>query len=859
MPLSSALVRQLTFSSIALLVVSHIGAQQSPPPTRPDSAGKAQVIAGPQYKAGGFKRTFMGRHYRPDWTQPTRVPVFRMDTLGGLTVTETGGGKQTFSLRLKDANGRQYALRTVDKDNSTVLPEILRGTFIDRIAQDLVSSAHPYAAVTIPLMAQAAGVYHTRPQVVLVPDDPRFGENRERVANRLFLFEERPDDMPVGIPNFGNATEIIGSDKLKEHLATKPNHRVDQEAYVRARLFDMFIGDWDRHEDQWRWARFKEGDRTLYRPIPRDRDQAYALFQGVIPYLLTLPEELEVLESFRGDIKNLKKFNNAARFLDRQLANEVPQERWIAIAQDMQTRLTDAVIEQSVRQLPPEIFALSGETIIQKLKSRRGHLSEYAQHFGRYLSETVEVVGTLRSDRFVVQPAAGSGMHVQVFSGNSTQPYYQRTFDPQVTDEVRLYGLGGADIFHVEGERHIKLRLIGSPGKDSMLVSGSGKKAFIYNNTGDAISESGPVKVQLSNDSAVTSYDYRGFKPNTGHAIKFPGFSNTRGIHFNLGYIYRKYGFRKEPFSWEQRLRANYSIFNNSFGGDYYGIFHHAVGKASLLLDARFDQALRHLYFGIGNETKVTLDRTLYRLMTSELVASAGLQWPIGKHHRPGFTIGYEGTKVLREENEKYFAGSALSGQDPSTFLWKQFGSAALYYNYHSVDNEGIPTKGFNLNLSARHVQNLTESDRKFQQYDGSFTAYIPFTRVISVALRAGASRVDGDAEFYQLPTLGGGNSLRGYRRERFRGETVAYNQNELRFLWDFRSILFNGKLGLVGFYDQGRVWHPIDRGDGLDTWHTGFGAGIMIVPFNMVAITVAYGITPEDQVINLRLGSKIF
>ncbi len=52
---------------------------------------------------------------------------------------------------------------------------------------------------------------------------------------------------------------------------------LDEASYIRARLFDMLIGDWDRHEDQWRWASFKENGKTIYRPIPRDRDQAFSI------------------------------------------------------------------------------------------------------------------------------------------------------------------------------------------------------------------------------------------------------------------------------------------------------------------------------------------------------------------------------------------------------------------------------------------------------------------------------------------------------------------------------------------------------------------------------------------------------
>ena len=40
-------------------------------------------------------------------------------------------------------------------------------------------------------------------------------------------------------------------------------------------LFDLIIGDWDRHEDQWRWAEQEDGKDEIYEPIARDRDQTF--------------------------------------------------------------------------------------------------------------------------------------------------------------------------------------------------------------------------------------------------------------------------------------------------------------------------------------------------------------------------------------------------------------------------------------------------------------------------------------------------------------------------------------------------------------------------------------------------------
>jgi hypothetical protein len=40
------------------------------------------------------------------------------------------------------------------------------------------------------------------------------------------------------------------------------------------------IGDWDRHEDQWRWAPEKTEKGKKYLAVPRDRDQVFYSSDG---------------------------------------------------------------------------------------------------------------------------------------------------------------------------------------------------------------------------------------------------------------------------------------------------------------------------------------------------------------------------------------------------------------------------------------------------------------------------------------------------------------------------------------------------------------------------------------------------
>jgi len=102
------------------------------------------------------------------------------------------------------------------------------------------------------------------------------------------------------------------------------------------------------------------------------------------------------------------------------------------------------------------------------------------------------------------------------------------------------------------------------------------------------------------------------------------------------------------------------------------------------------------------------------------------------------------------------------------------------------------------------------------------------------------------------LNTLGSHENLRGFRKQRFYGKQSFYNNNELRLIFNARSKVFNGTIGLIGFYDIGRVWYP---GEQSDTWHAGYGPGIFLSLFNKVTLSAAYGISKEDRVISAYVG----
>jgi len=78
----------------------------------------------------------------------------------------------------------------------------------------------------------------------------------------------------------------------------------------------------------------------------------------------------------------------------------------------------------------------------------------------------------------------------------------------------------------------------------------------------------------------------------------------------------------------------------------------------------------------------------------------------------------------------------------------------------------------------------------------------------------------------------------------------MAFNQNELQFTRNVKTYLFNGKAGLIGLFDVGRVWQP---GENSSSWHTGYGGGIILSPFNKLSVYVTYAVSKEDGDFGLR------
>ncbi|HEX8660073.1 MAG TPA: hypothetical protein VF690_21190, partial [Hymenobacter sp.] len=328
-------------------------------------------------------RWLFGDSYRRVWATPVKLRIFRLaQEKGGLTVLERGGGLQTKSLRMQDATGQQWVLRTIQKYPEKGLPANLRPTIAKDILQDQVSASHPYSALAVPPLAKALRIPHANPEIVYVPDDPALGKYRQDFANQVFLFEERE---PL------DAEKTDNTEKAQARLQRDHDHRVDQRTVLRARLLDILLGDYDRHEDQWRWQRVENDSGSWYEPVPRDRDHVFYKPSGALPWALSLHLLKANVQGYDAHIRSINRWNDKARHFDRYFLNSLSEEDWKTAIAYVQRQLTDSLITSAIKAMPPPVYQLSGPRLVKDFIARRNELERQALRYYRFLSKTVEI------------------------------------------------------------------------------------------------------------------------------------------------------------------------------------------------------------------------------------------------------------------------------------------------------------------------------------------------------------------------------------------------------------------------------------------------------------------------------------
>lgn len=818
---------------------------------------------------GTVYRRLYGSDYRKLWSLEYELPVFDIGTAGGegLRPTKRGGGLQTTSIRLENDAGQEYVLRSLAKEPSKNIPPNLRTDIAVDFVQDLVASLLPFSALTAASLADRVGVYHTNPKMVYVPDDPRLGIYRDVIGGMVALFEQRPDDDMSFADNVGNAPEVISTASMFDEINGDNDHRVDSEQYLKSRLFDILINDWDRHRDQWRWAAFEPADSVgkIYQAIPRDRDWAMFHFDGLIPSQATLVARR--FQRITKDVKNLKGMTDNALDMDRRFFSPLTRDDYRRIATAIQTAVTDEAIEEAVRTWPASAYDEYGAVTIERLRSRRDQIVDAADELYELFARVVDVVGSDKHERFEIVREPQQTV-VRVFKttkeGEIRKTIYERTIFHSETNEIRLYGLAGDDRIVISGQTGggaPRIRAVGGAGDDTFEDTSTGGSNKLYDTDGENNEwDLGPASDRIvSADPAINQYDAYEYSHNATLPLLFFGFNDDDGLFVGGGVSFTRFGFRKEPFARLHQLRANVAFATGAFNAQYRGDFIDLVGAWDLRVDAAWESPnnIRNFY-GLGNNTEDTVDdREFYQAQIQRQRLAPSLRLRLGRAQRSFIRVGPRIERIEVGENEERYLGLDLPEITEDTFADKVQAGADFEARIMSLDNLMNPRQGYQLHAAVSVNTGLTEATESFTRTDLALSTYLSlrYRPQITLALRAGGTHIFGDEfPFFDAATLGSRQNLRGFFSTRFAGRSSFYQNAELRAkLFNFNLTLAQGEVGGLAFLDNGRVWWD-DDSDDADVWHQGYGGGLWFSAFDVFVASANLGFSEEGR--SFRFGA---
>jgi hypothetical protein len=438
---------------------------QDKPQLKGLSGDSIVVKVHPSYNdKSGFHRLLFGENYRKEWAEPTKLPVIRIsDFNGGLTPIKAGGGFQTHSLRLTDKTGKEWVIRSVEKSPEKILPEAFQETFAKDWVNDAMSAQHPFSALIVPPLAEAARVPHTNPIIGVISPDEKLGKFNKVFDNTVVLLEERE---PLG--------ESDNTTKMIKNLLKDNDNTVDGEEFLRARLLDLLMGDWDRHSDQWRWKGEKTEKGIAYTAVPRDRDQVIYTNQGILPTIAAQPWLAPNLQGFSGEIYDVRYSIWKTIFMERFPAIKYNYEDWTRIVKAFVAAETDEILEAGLKRLPASQYKLRHDVLLKQLKERRANIPAAMDEYYKFANKIIDIHATNKDELINVKDIPGDGLNVTINkigkSGDVKETLMSVNYSPaNVTKEIRLYTGGGSDkVVLSNGTSPIKLRFIDSTGNKKL-------------------------------------------------------------------------------------------------------------------------------------------------------------------------------------------------------------------------------------------------------------------------------------------------------------------------------------------------------------------------------------------------------
>lgn len=827
------------------------------------------AIAG-DYRANFLTRFFIGKHYRKAWNEPVNnIPYLDLNNaFGGLTAYAKGGAAQTRSVKFKSGDGQVFAFRSVDKNPTQKMNKDMAAGIVGDIHKDITATQHPYAGnILYDLMAEA-DIPNPEGKVYLLPDHPKLGPYRKEFKGMLGWLELRPKNSKDGSKIYKDADKALSTAKINKMMFKDHDHFVEPKSFLEARLFDMWITDWDRHGRNISWLGYGDKKQMTFHAFPKDRDRALTRMDGFFR-VLDFPMIASRMHRLRPTIHNLKPLNFKSRNMDRQHLMTYHLEDYLKAAKVFQETMTDEVIDRATQKLPPEVYAYDGAKIAEILKARRDRMQDLITNYYDLLAKYIHFIGSNKKEIFEVKRQANGDVHVAMYNkkgeGEKGKLLKERICKKGETKEIRLYGLGGEDEFYIDGasKKSMTIRIVGGKSSDKIIdnsKASGGKKTKIYDYKEKdklELGKEGKV-VKMTEELSFKMDDF--YYDDHFKAIPFITYNADDGVIFTLAGSTTLQKFNKPGYG----SKYNYSLLgttNGRYNANISADFRHVIGEWDLHTGVHFGKPDYFFpqFFGLGNELEISdslKNEDYYDNKMASISSNLGLK-------RIFWNRSFFSAEVVAEYHNVLPDSETESGESVYDFFPDDIKTTLvgprLKLDIDFRDDKAFPTKGIQFKATdyTFYNSNLKNLGGRIEGEISSFWSLRAKTP-LTFGVKAGGSKSYGEAPFYYQSFLGQTGNLRGYRRNRFAGNSSLYLNTELRWhIGKFNTSLAPIYWGIFGFYDTGRTYL---KDENSDKWHPSYGGGFYMIPFNQksfnLVLTAAHS---EEESLLISFGMGFF
>jgi hypothetical protein len=702
---------------------------------------------------------------------------------------------------------------SVNDTTGALLPSPLRSVLSPEAKADFLAAYHPFASTIASLLEDTI--------------DP------VRAAGR-----------PLAVQR-----DTIDMDSLLARLRTGSEDRVDVGAYLRLRLLDWFLGNDIEDASAWKWvAEAGARDRRWF-PTRHDLSRAFARFDGLFSFVMPLfLDKLPSIDrpSFGGEPRG------TLRALDRRILPAAEWTLWDSVSAVMVARCTESVIASAVESTPSDVPTHSKRDLATSLRRRRDCLNEAAREWYERMSETVDIFGSDAGD--VVQMVWTGGDRLRVLVQGKGHITFDRSFDRDVTSEIRIHALGDDDLILLRGEggRGFRIVIFGGEGDDEILDERTGRDLAtvrLYDASTTRIA--GRSAIHAINGAADPSgmsllasvREDRGTSVTPG--LMFDVNSDV-GVLLGAGPVWTRYGLFDDPYASRISVVAGYSPFVNAGKLIVESDFHGLLPGVSTFFRARASGVERVRFFGFGNDGALAKSASddYYRVTQTQYRAEAGIRTPT----KDGLVISLGGSMAF---SSTHFNGARLID------VVKPFGvgaiaDAAVFGRllYDTRDFPFMPSEGSSVHIAVELHPAWLDLPEGYRKAIVDLQTYLPFEDPVegTLGLREHGEAVWGRFPYYGAAFLGGAETLRGYYDGRFAGDAAFALGSELRITAGTVNFVMPTNVGVMGFAETGQVY---TRALGGGRWHASFGGGVWAAPaLKDLTMTLRIGFSQESTIL---------